>query len=82
MIIGLHDSSGTVAQVSEFAAKRGIAYPLAIDRAPEDPGWFGATFAAYGVRGIPGAAVIDRQGKVVFVGRFREAVEKAAALLK
>jgi peroxiredoxin len=81
-IIGLHDSSGTVEQVAEFAAKRGISYPLAIDRASNESGWFGATFAAYGVRGIPSAAVLDRQGKVVFVGQFREAIEKAAALLK
>ncbi len=82
IIIGLHDSSGTVKQVAEFAARRGMTYPLAIDRAAKESGWFGATFAAYGVRGIPSAAVLDRQGKVVFVGEFRDAIEKAAALLK
>ena len=82
IIIGLHESSGTVEQVAEFATKRGMTYPLAIDRPAKESGWFGATFAAYGVRGIPSAAVLDRQGKVVFVGQFREAIEKAAALLK
>jgi hypothetical protein len=41
----------------------------------------GATFQDYGVRAIPGAAVFDRQGKVVFVGRFPGALQKAADLL-
>lgn len=82
IIIGLHDSGGTVTDVTDFAKKRSLTYPLAIDHPAKEPGWFGATFAAYGVRGIPGSAVIDRAGKVVFVGRFPQAVEKAAALLK
>ncbi|APW64217.1 TlpA disulfide reductase family protein [Paludisphaera borealis] len=81
-IIGLHDSSGTVKEVSEFAAKRGLAYPLAIDRPSSESGWFGATFAAYGVRGIPGTAVLDRHGRIVFIGQFSEAVNKAGELLK
>jgi peroxiredoxin/protocatechuate 3,4-dioxygenase beta subunit len=82
LIVGLHDSSGTVKEVAEFAAKRGLTYPLAIDRASKESGWFGATFAAYGVRGIPSAAVLDRQRRVVFVGEFRQAIEQAAKLLK
>jgi thiol-disulfide isomerase/thioredoxin len=82
MIIGLHESRGTVEEVAEFAAKRGMTYPLAIDRPAKESGWFGATFAAYGVRGIPSAAVLDREGKVVFIGEFRLALEKAAVLLK
>ncbi len=82
MIIGLHDSSGTVKELAEFAAKRGLTYPLAIDREPKESGWFGATFAAYGIRGIPSAAVLDRQGKLAFVGDFRQAIEKAAEILK
>jgi len=82
VVVGLHDSSGTLKEVAEFAAKRGISYPLAIDHPAKEEGWFGATFAAYGVRGIPAAAVIDRGGKVVFVGRFPDALARAAALLK
>jgi RNA polymerase sigma factor (sigma-70 family) len=80
-LIGLHDGGSTVERVAEFARKRGLTYPLAVDRPAVEDGWFGATFKDYGVRGIPGAAVIDRQGKVVFVGRFREALQKAADLL-
>ena len=45
-------------------------------------GWFGAAFKAYGVRAIPSAAVIDRQGRIVFVGRFTEALQQAASLLE
>jgi len=81
VILGLHDSSGTLEQVAGFAAKRALNYPLAIDRTATEEGWFGQTFAAYGVRSIPGAAVIDRQGKIAFVGGFNEPLGKAASLL-
>jgi thiol-disulfide isomerase/thioredoxin len=80
-VIGLHDSGATVEQVVQFARRRGLTYRLAVDRPTAEEGWFGATFRDYGVRGIPAAAVIDRQGKVVFVGRFPEALRKAADLL-
>ena len=81
VLVGLHNSGDTVEQVAEFARKRGLTYQLAVDRPTDADGWFGATFKDYGVRAIPGAAVIDRQGKVVFVGRFPEALQKAADLL-
>jgi|GEM_PF-2379761 len=78
VLIGLHDSSGTPEAVADFATKRGLTWPLAIDRDGEG---FGATFKAYGVRSIPRAAVIDRQGKLAFLGQFREALAQAANLL-
>jgi thiol-disulfide isomerase/thioredoxin len=81
VFIGLHDSGATADQVAEFARKRGITYRLAVDRPEDEEGWFGATFKDYGVRGIPAAAVIDRKGKVAFVGRFPEALKEAARLL-
>ena len=81
VLIGLHDSGGTVEEVAAFARKRGLTYRLAIDRPASEEGWFGATSQAYGVRAIPGAAVIDRQGKVAFVGRFPEALQKVAELI-
>ena len=79
VIIGLHDSSATPERVAEFARKRGLTWPLAVDRPGEG---FGATFAAYGVRSIPRAAVLDRQGRLAFLGQFDEALVKAADLLK
>ena len=82
VLIGPHDGDGTVEQVAEFARKRGLTYPLAIDRPAGAPGWFGATSRAYGVRAIPHAAVIDRRGRIALVGRFAEALAKAAELLK
>jgi thiol-disulfide isomerase/thioredoxin len=79
VIIGLHDSSGTPEKVTEFARKRGLSWTLAIDRPGEG---FGATFAAYGVRAIPSAAVLDRQGKLAYLGDFRAALATAAGLLE
>ncbi len=78
IIIGLHDSSGTLKEVADFASKRNLSWPLAIDKSGDG---FGATFEAYGVRSIPSAAVINRQGKLAFLGTFREGLAKAASLL-
>ncbi len=80
-LIGLHDGGSTAEEVAAFARERGLTYRLAVDRPAVEESWFGATFQDYGVRAIPGAAVIDRKGKVVFVGRFSEALRKAADLL-
>jgi peroxiredoxin len=82
VLIGLHESGTTVDQVAKFATKHAITYCLAIDRPADEDGWFGAAFKAYGVRAIPGAAVIDRQGRVVFVGQFSESLQQAANLLE
>ena len=82
VMIGLHESGATVGEVAEFARKRGLTYRLAIDRPAGEDGWFGATFKDYGVRAIPAAAVIDREGKIAFVGRFPEALREAAKLLE
>ena len=76
VILGLHDSRGAVEEVSTFARKRKMAYPLAIDRSAGDGGGFGATFHAYGIHVIPHAVVIDRQGRVAYVDRFPSALEK------
>jgi protocatechuate 3,4-dioxygenase beta subunit/thiol-disulfide isomerase/thioredoxin len=81
VVIGVHESGASAEQVAEFARKRGLTYRLAVDRPAGEDGWFGATFKDYGVRAIPAAAVIDREGKVAFVGRFREALQEAAKLL-
>jgi thiol-disulfide isomerase/thioredoxin len=80
-IVGWHDSSGDVESVARLARKYGLPYLLAIDHEADEPGWFGALFKAYGVRGIPQSALIDRQGKVVFVGNLAEAISRLESLL-
>jgi thiol-disulfide isomerase/thioredoxin len=82
-LIGIHNSGPTAEAGAGFALKQGLTYRLAIDRPAGEEGWIGATFQSYGVRpnALPAAAVIDRQGKVAFVGPFREALRKAADLL-
>jgi thiol-disulfide isomerase/thioredoxin len=83
VLIGLHNSGAPAEHGTLFARNRGLTYRLAIDRPASEEGWVGATFQAYGIRphAVPAAAVIDRQGKVAFVGPFREALRKAADLL-
>lgn len=75
-IVGWHDSSGDVEGVARFARTHGLLYDLAIDHEADQPGWFGALFKSFGVRGIPQSALLDRQGRVVFVGSLREAITR------
>ncbi|HEX7377221.1 MAG TPA: M56 family metallopeptidase [Pirellulales bacterium] len=75
-IVGWHDSSGDVPGVAQFAAERGLPYLLAIDHEADEPGWFGALFKSFGVRGIPHAAILDREGKLVFLGHLTEAISR------
>jgi peroxiredoxin len=81
VIVGLHDSYGTVPEVAAFARQRQLDYPLAIDRADKKTPSFGATFADFGIHAIPSAVVLDRQGRVIHVGTFGEALARAAALV-
>jgi thiol-disulfide isomerase/thioredoxin len=82
VLVGLHYAGYDAAEVAEFAQKRGMTYPVAIDQPAADSPAFGATFKAYGIRGIPNCAVLDRAGKVAFVGRFDDAAREAAKLLE
>jgi thiol-disulfide isomerase/thioredoxin len=79
VIVGLHAASGKPDDVAAFARTRGLTYHLAIDRA--DVKSFGATFRAYGIRAIPNAALLDRDGRVVFEGSFQDALAKAQELV-
>ncbi len=81
VVIGLHSPRISVEDLAAFAAKHGLTYPLAIDRPASESGWFGATTEAYGVHGIPTAAVIDRDGNLVYLGTFQQALERAAGQL-
>jgi beta-lactamase regulating signal transducer with metallopeptidase domain/thiol-disulfide isomerase/thioredoxin/protocatechuate 3,4-dioxygenase beta subunit len=81
-IVGWHDSSGDVQGVAEFARKHGLPYTLAIDHEADEPGWFGALFKAFGVRGIPQSALLDRDGKVVFLGNLSEAMARLDGMLE
>ncbi|HEV3084334.1 MAG TPA: TlpA disulfide reductase family protein, partial [Gemmataceae bacterium] len=56
---------------------------LAIDRSAgeAETEWLGATFKAYGVHGIPNAALIDGHNRIVYVGGFARTLQKAGALL-
>ncbi|QEH31564.1 ECF RNA polymerase sigma factor SigE [Aquisphaera giovannonii] len=81
LVIGVHESGVAEGEVAEFARKRGLSFTMALDRPAAEAGWFGATFKDYGLRAIPAAAVLDRRGKVAYVGRFAEALAKAAELI-
>ena len=80
LVIGLHDASGKEAEVVEFASKKGLTFPIAIDNIDPKSKTFGATFAKFGIHGIPSAVVIDKAGKVAYIGEFKHAIEQAFRL--
>jgi len=82
VLIGLHDAGAKVEDVTGFASKHELTYLLGIDRPADKGSSFGATFQAFGIRAIPNAAVIDREGRIAFVGRFKDGLQKAEELLK
>lgn len=81
LLIGLHDASGTVEEVARFATERKLDFQLAIDNEATEEGWFGATTQAFGVRGIPQAAVIDPAGNIVYLGEFDQALVHVERLM-
>ncbi len=54
--------------VAAFARERGIAHYHPVDRQAGEPGWLGATFRDYGARGWSVLAVIDREGRLAYLG--------------
>jgi peroxiredoxin len=80
-IVGWHDSSGDANGVAKFARQHGLPYTLAIDHEADEQGWFGALFKSFGVRAIPQVALLDRQGKVVYVGHLSQALSQLENVL-
>jgi 5-hydroxyisourate hydrolase-like protein (transthyretin family)/thiol-disulfide isomerase/thioredoxin len=82
VVVGLHDSGITAKELEKFAREHRLTYPLAIDTADEQQPSAGKTFRAYGVEGIPTVAVLDREGKLVFLGySLEEGVARMGALV-
>jgi thiol-disulfide isomerase/thioredoxin len=81
LVVGLHAAGSKPDEIMAFADQREIAYAMAIDKADTDRG-FGATADAFGVQGIPQTAVIDRDGKLVYLGSLELALRKVRELLE
>ncbi len=80
VIIGLHSSGASVADVAKFVQKKGLSFPTAIDELDATSRSFGTTFAAFGIDAIPSTAVIDTMGRLACLGTFKQAIEVANKL--
>lgn len=58
-VLGVSIDEGGDALVRKFVAKRKVTYPIAVDAA-QDPVW-----AAYRVKSVPAAFLIDGEGRIV-----------------
>jgi beta-lactamase regulating signal transducer with metallopeptidase domain/thiol-disulfide isomerase/thioredoxin/protocatechuate 3,4-dioxygenase beta subunit len=82
VVIGLHAAGSTPAELRKFAQEHHLTYPLAIDAPDGQNLSFGKTFREYTVVGIPSVAVIDRSGRVAYLGHsLGEAVGSLSPLL-
>ncbi|HWB13912.1 MAG TPA: M56 family metallopeptidase [Pirellulales bacterium] len=81
-IVGWHESRGDVEGLAQFARKHTLPYVLAIDQEADEAGWFGAAFKSFGVRGIPQSALLDREGRIVFLGNLSEAMTHLDSVLE
>ena len=70
VVIGLHAAGTSAAELRKFAQQHHLTYPLAIDTPDRQNLSFGKTFREYTVVGIPSVAVIDRRGRVAYLGHF------------
>ncbi len=82
-IIGVHTPSRAFISIERLMKDFDMEYPICID-APAPPGVpaFGAMSAAYRIRGIPHAFVIDREGKVAGHGELETMIGLARDLPK
>ena len=58
-VLGLSIDEGGPAKVKKFMAAKKYSYPIALD-SEKTPTW-----EAYGVKGVPSAYLVDREGKIV-----------------
>lgn len=63
-----------------FGERKDLVFPLAIHQPDAMRHDFRATFAAFGISGIPWTAVIDVEGCVSYLGDFDHAIEVAGRL--
>ncbi|MGH7194436.1 MAG: TlpA disulfide reductase family protein, partial [Candidatus Saccharimonadales bacterium] len=82
LVIGVHDRGAAIGELVEFTKKHGLTYVIGIDGPADEPGWFGASFKAYGVRAIPHAAIIDRHGRLVLIDHLPAVIERIDGELK
>ncbi len=80
-VLGIHTPDGTAESIGKVVALYDLRTPICID-APPPPGgrWFGRLTSQFGVRGIPHAFVIDREGKIAGHGSLDEALMIARGL--
>lgn len=81
VVIGLHSAETPTEEVGEFANNRRINYWIGMDRSQNSSAWSGATFDAFGVHAVPQTAVIDAEGRLVYMGQLDTAIRKADALV-
>lgn len=75
IIIGIHPPGSKPKAIQSLLKKYGIKYPIVIDKLVGGKEYMGETFAAYLVKGIPHAVLIDRSGNIIAHGSVEEIIK-------
>jgi peroxiredoxin len=76
MVIGVYQSKGNPGMARDLIQKYGLTFPVALDKASDEPVSLGKTFNLFGVRPPLRFLIIDPEGKVIPV-RWAPGLEKA-----
>ncbi|HUU16985.1 MAG TPA: TlpA disulfide reductase family protein [Sedimentisphaerales bacterium] len=74
-IIGIHTPGSNPKAIKSLLKKYGIKYSIVIDKLVEGKEYMGETFAAYLVKGIPHAVLLDRTGNIIAHGSVEEIIK-------
>ena len=75
VIIGIHPPGSKPEAIQSLLKKYGIKYSIMIDKLAEGKDYVGETFAAYFVKGIPHAVLIDRTSNIIAHGSVEEIIK-------
>jgi beta-lactamase regulating signal transducer with metallopeptidase domain/peroxiredoxin len=83
LVVGLFDCRDAESDVRQDIAKEKLTYAVGLDR-PGSPmhSFGGKTFKAYGIDAVPESAVIGRDGRIAYIGRFEQALATVDRLVK
>lgn len=81
VIIGVHNPGSEQEEIEKDIKDHELGYPIVIDAPrPHQPRTWGLLSHEYGIRGIPHAVVIDRDGRIAANGQLTDALAKAHEL--
>ncbi|HEV3298232.1 MAG TPA: M56 family metallopeptidase [Planctomycetaceae bacterium] len=81
-VVGVYDAGDTDENLKKLVDKKKLTFSIAIDKPGPRKNGLGKTAQAFGIDAVPTTAVIDREGKIAYIGHLQVALQTVARLLK